>query len=168
MRCRQSSLFWRSAQSNALGCSGVGGRNLISEDIGLKLEKVTLEDLEICKNISIDKENATIVHGASKPANIEGCIKQIRAEISEVKSDYNREKLQELLANLIDGEAVIRIESAMEIEMKKRKHGWKDALNATRAAVGFVRCINALSHEQLPGLVGSDIIPEEVILLFSE
>ncbi len=136
------------------------GGNLISEDIGLKLENVTLEDLGTCKSITIDKENTTIVDGAGNPADIEGRIKQIRTEIGETKSDYDREKLQERLAKLVGGVAVIKIGAATEVEMKEKKARLEDALHATRAAVeegiipgggvGFIRSINALIDVQLP------------------
>ncbi|MBF0103340.1 MAG: chaperonin GroEL [Desulfobacterales bacterium] len=130
------------------------GGNLISEDIGVKLEKVKLNDLGRCKTVKIDKDNTTIVDGAGSRKDLEGRIKQIRAEIEDTKSDYDREKLQERLAKLIGGVAVINIGAATETEMKEKKARVEDALNATRAAVeegvvpgggvALIRCLSAL------------------------
>ncbi|MBW2170187.1 MAG: chaperonin GroEL, partial [Deltaproteobacteria bacterium] len=111
-----------------------GGR-VISEDLGLKLENVTLNDLGSAKTINIDKDNTTIVDGGGKRSDLEGRVKQIRAQIDETTSDYDREKLQERLAKLIGGVAVINVGAATEIEMKEKKARVEDALNATRAAV---------------------------------
>src|SRR5262250_2457557 len=111
-----------------------GGR-VIAEELGMKLENVTLQDLGRCKRIVVDKDNTTIVDGAGKKADIEGRIKQIRAQIEETTSDYDREKLQERLAKLVGGVAVIRVGAATEIEMKEKKARVEDALHATRAAV---------------------------------
>jgi chaperonin GroEL len=111
-----------------------GGR-LIAEELGLKLENVTLKDLGRCKRIVVDKDNTTIIDGAGKKADIEGRIKQIRAQIEETTSDYDREKLQERLAKLVGGVAVIRVGAATEVEMKEKKARVEDAMHATRAAV---------------------------------
>ncbi|MBI4125963.1 MAG: chaperonin GroEL [Deltaproteobacteria bacterium] len=111
------------------------GGKLISEDLGFKLENVTLEHLGQCKRATIDKDNTTLVDGAGKKADIEGRIKQIRAQIEETTSDYDREKLQERLAKLVGGVAVINVGAATETEMKEKKARVEDALHATRAAV---------------------------------
>ena len=101
----------------------------------MKLENITLQDLGRCKRIVVDKDNTTLVDGAGKKADIEGRIKQIRAQIEETTSDYDREKLQERLAKLVGGVAVVRVGAATEIEMKEKKARVEDALHATRAAV---------------------------------
>jgi chaperonin GroEL len=111
------------------------GGNVISEDLGIKLENVTLNDLGQAKRITIDKENTTIVEGAGATEDIEGRVRQIRAQIDETTSDYDREKLQERLAKLVGGVAVINVGAATESEMKEKKARVEDALNATRAAV---------------------------------
>src|SRR5208283_3804166 len=108
---------------------------VIVEELGIKLETVTLQDLGRAKRIVIDKDNTTIIDGAGKKADIEGRIKQIRAQIEETTSDYDREKLQERLAKLVGGVAVIRVGAATEMEMKEKKARVEDALHATRAAV---------------------------------
>jgi len=137
-----------------------GGR-VISEDLGLKLENITLNDLGTAKTINIDKDNTTIVDGGGSRKDLEGRVKQIRAQIDETTSDYDREKLQERLAKLIGGVAVINVGAATEIEMKEKKARVEDALNATRAAVeegivpgggvALLRGIKALSKLQLEG-----------------
>ena len=111
------------------------GGQAISEDLGIKLENVTLNMLGRAKKVMIDKENTTIVNGAGKKADIEARISQIKAQIEETTSDYDREKLQERLAKLAGGVAVIRVGGATEIEVKEKKDRVEDALNATRAAV---------------------------------
>jgi chaperonin GroEL len=111
-----------------------GGR-LITEDLGLKLENLGLEDLGKAKRITIDKENTTIVEGSGKQADIQGRVSQIRRQIEETTSDYDREKLQERLAKLAGGVAVIHVGAATETEMKEKKARVEDALHATRAAV---------------------------------
>jgi chaperonin GroEL len=111
-----------------------GGR-LIAEDLGIKLETVTLKDLGRAKRVVIDKDNTTIVDGAGKKSDIEARVKQIRAQIEETTSDYDREKLQERLAKLVGGVAVIHVGAATETEMKEKKARVEDALHATRAAV---------------------------------
>ena len=130
------------------------GGQVVSEDLGIKLENLTLQDLGKAKRVTIDKDNSTIVDGAGSRAALEGRVKQIRAQIEETSSDYDREKLQERLAKLIGGVAVINVGAATETEMKEKKARVEDALNATRAAVeegivpgggvALVRCIEAL------------------------
>src|ERR1700680_2909106 len=128
------------------------GGKVIAEELGIKLENVTLQDLGRAKRIVVDKDNTTIIDGAGKKVDIEGRIKQIRAQIDETTSDYDREKLQERLAKLVGGVAVIRVGAATEMEMKEKKARVEDALHATRAAVeegvvpgGGVALIRALS-----------------------
>ncbi|MFN7684711.1 MAG: chaperonin GroEL [Oligoflexia bacterium] len=111
-----------------------GGR-VISEDMGHKLEATRLEDLGTAKKITIDKDNTTIVDGAGKKADVDARVKQIRGQIEETTSDYDREKLQERLAKLVGGVAVVNVGAATEVEMKEKKARVEDALNATRAAV---------------------------------
>ena len=111
------------------------GGQLISDDLGMKLESVTLKMLGRAKKVVIDNENTTIVNGAGKKADIEARLNQIKAQVEETTSDYDREKLQERLANLAGGVAIIRVGGATEIEVKEKKDRVEDALNATRAAV---------------------------------
>src|SRR5512136_1461084 len=111
------------------------GGQVISEDLGIKLENIRLDDLGKCKKVVVDKENTTIIEGAGKDKEIEGRIKQIRTQIDETTSDYDREKLQERLAKLAGGVAVIKVGAPTEIAMKEKKARVEDALNATRAAV---------------------------------
>jgi chaperonin GroEL len=111
------------------------GGNVISEDLGIKLENVTLEMLGTAKKVTIEKENTTIVDGAGSKADIQGRIAQIKAQIEETTSDYDREKLQERLAKLAGGVAVIRVGGATEVEVKEKKDRVDDAMHATRAAV---------------------------------
>jgi chaperonin GroEL len=130
------------------------GGKVIAEELGIKLENVTLNDLGRAKRIVVDKDNTTVIDGAGKKADIEGRIKQIRAQVEETTSDYDREKLQERLAKLVGGVAVIRVGAATEIEMKEKKARVEDALHATRAAVeegvvpgggvALIRCLSAL------------------------
>jgi chaperonin GroEL len=137
------------------------GGQLISEDLGLKLENVTLNDLGSAKRVSMDKDNTTIVDGGGSRKALEGRVKQIRAQIDETTSDYDREKLQERLAKLIGGVAVINVGAATEMEMKEKKDRVEDALNATRAAVeegivpgggvAFVRAVKALEKFEASG-----------------
>ncbi len=136
-----------------------GGR-VISEDIGIKLEAVTLEDLGQAKRITIDKDNSTIVDGAGSKKDIEGRVSQIRVQIEETTSDYDREKLQERLAKLVGGVAVIKVGAATETEMKEKKARVEDALHATRAAVeegivpgggvAYLRTLKALAKVEAP------------------
>jgi chaperonin GroEL len=111
------------------------GGKAITEDLGIKLENIKLEDLGKAKKIVVDKDNTTLVEGAGKSSVIEGRIKQIRAQIEETTSDYDREKLQERLAKLAGGVAVVKVGAATETAMKEKKARVEDALNATRAAV---------------------------------
>ncbi len=111
------------------------GGKVISEDLGIKLENVQISDLGRAKKITIDKDNTTIVEGGGKPADIQGRVKTIRAQIDETSSDYDREKLQERLAKLVGGVAVIKVGAATETEMKEKKARVEDAMHATRAAV---------------------------------
>lgn len=146
-----------------------GGR-FISEDLGIKLEGVKLEDLGRCKRVTIDKENTTIVEGAGKGSDIQGRIAQIRRQIEETTSDYDREKLQERLAKLAGGVAVINVGAATETEMKEKKARVEDALHATRAAVeegivpgggvALIRCQAALDSMKVTGdaAIGVDIV----------
>ena len=130
------------------------GGQVISEELGLKLENAKLEDLGRAKRVTVDKDNTTIVDGAGKKEDIEARIQQIRAQIEETTSDYDREKLQERLAKLVGGVAVISVGAATETEMKEKKARVEDALNATKAAVeegivpgggvAFLRCIDDL------------------------
>ena len=137
------------------------GGQVISEDLGIKLENITLKDLGGAKRVTVDKDNTTIVDGKGTRTALEGRVKQIRAQIDETTSDYDREKLQERLAKLIGGVAVINVGAATEIEMKEKKDRVEDALNATRAAVeegvvagggvAYLRCLKALEKVELPG-----------------
>jgi len=111
------------------------GGKAIMEETGIKLEGITLEDLGRAKRVSVDKDNTTIIDGAGTPKNIEGRIKQLRAQVEETTSDYDREKLQERLAKLAGGVAIIKVGAATETEMKEKKARVEDALHATRAAV---------------------------------
>ena len=137
------------------------GGTVISEEVGLTLEGASLEDLGTAKRVSATKENTTIVDGAGAKADIEGRIKQIRAEIEETTSDYDREKLQERLAKLAGGVAVIKVGAATEVEMKEKQARTEDALHSTRAAVeegivagGGVALVRAL--QKIEGLTGSN------------
>jgi chaperonin GroEL len=146
-----------------------GGKSL-TEDLGIKLENVHIEDLGKAKKIVIDKDNTTIVEGAGKAAGIEGRVKQIRVQIDETTSDYDREKLQERLAKLVGGVAVIKVGAATETEMKEKKARVEDAMHATRAAVeegivpgggvAFLRSIPALEKLKLEGdeAIGVNIV----------
>ncbi len=145
-----------------LGDIGVlTGGQVISEDLGIKLENVTSNDLGKCKTVKIDKDDTTLIEGAGKKSEIEGRVRQLRSQIEETTSDYDREKLQERLAKLIGGVAVIRIGAATETEMKEKKARVEDALNATRAAVeegivpgggvALIRCMKALDKIDASG-----------------
>jgi chaperonin GroEL len=135
------------------------GGQVVSEDLGIKLENLTVQDLGTAKRITIDKDNTTVVDGAGSRSALEGRVKQIRAQIEESTSDYDREKLQERLAKLIGGVAVINVGAATETEMKEKKARVEDALNATRAAVeegivpgggvALVRCLDALGKMRI-------------------
>ena len=150
------------------------GGQVISEDLGVKLENVTLNDLGTAKRISIDKDNTTIVDGGGSRDALEGRVKQIRAQIDETTSDYDREKLQERLAKLIGGVAVINVGAATEIEMKEKKDRVEDALNATRAAVeegivpgggvALIRALKGLEKVKLSGeeQLGVDLVKRAI------
>jgi chaperonin GroEL len=141
------------------------GGKVITEDLGIKLENVRIEDLGRAKRLVVDKENTTIVEGAGKKADIQGRIGQIRREIDETTSDYDREKLQERLAKLAGGVAVINVGAATETEMKEKKARVEDALHATRAAVeegivpgGGVAYIRSLATlDKLAGTLDGDV-----------
>jgi chaperonin GroEL len=137
------------------------GGKVVSEDLGIKLENLTLEDLGTAKRLTINKDNTTIVDGGGSRKSLEGRVKQLRVQIEETTSDYDREKLQERLAKLIGGVAVINVGAATETEMKEKKGRVEDALNATRAAVeegivpgggvAYIRALKALENLKLPG-----------------
>src|SRR5947209_7638264 len=137
------------------------GGKAIFEETGIKLEGVKLDDLGRAKRVSIDKDNTTIVDGAGASAAIAGRIKQLRTQIDETTSDYDREKLQERLAKLAGGVAVIKVGAATETEMKEKKARVEDALHATRAAVeegivpgggvALLRAASGLEDQKLPG-----------------
>jgi chaperonin GroEL len=137
------------------------GGQMISEELGIKLETISLKDLGSAKRIVIDKDNTTIVDGAGDKKDIEGRVKQIRAQIDETTSDYDREKLQERLAKLVGGVAIINVGAATETEMKEKKARVEDALNATKAAVeegiipgggvAYLRCVPKLDELKLEG-----------------
>jgi len=139
------------------------GGKVISEDIGLKLENVGLNDLGRCKQVTIDKDNTTIVDGAGSRADIEGRVKQIRTQIEETTSDYDREKLQERLAKLVGGVAVIKVGAATELEMKEKKARVEDALHATRAAVeeGIVPGGGVALLRSIPALEKVDLADQD-------
>ena len=111
-----------------------GGR-LLSEDLGVKLENIKIEDLGSAKKVTIDKDKTTLIEGAGTKAAIEGRVKQLRAQAEDASSDYDREKLQERLAKLLGGIAVIKVGAATETEMKEKKARVEDAMHATKAAV---------------------------------
>ena len=135
------------------------GGQVLSEELGLKLENIKLTDLGRAKRVTIDKDNTTIVEGYGDPKKIEGRVKQIKAQIEETTSDYDREKLQERLAKIVGGVAVINVGAATETEMKEKKARVEDALHATKAAVeegivpgggvAFLRCVKALDSLKL-------------------
>jgi chaperonin GroEL len=150
-----------------------GGR-AITEDLGIKLENIKMEDLGRAKKVTIDKDNTTIVEGDGKQSAIEGRVKQIRTQIDETTSDYDREKLQERLAKLVGGVAVIKVGAATETEMKEKKARVEDAMHATKAAVeegivpgggvALLRCLKPLDSLKLHGdqKVGADIVRRAV------
>jgi chaperonin GroEL len=146
------------------------GGKAITEDLGIKLENIQLQDLGRAKKITIDKDNTTIVEGKGKSTEIEGRVKEIRSQIEKTTSDYDREKLQERLAKLVGGVAVIKVGAATETEMKEKKARVEDAMHATRAAVeegivpgggvALVRCVTAVEKLKLAEdeQVGSNIV----------
>lgn len=146
------------------------GGKVISEDLGIKLENIKMNDLGQAKRITVDKDNTTVVDGAGDKDDIEARVKQIRVQIDETTSDYDREKLQERLAKIIGGVAVINVGASTETEMKEKKARVEDALNATRAAVeegivpgggvAYLRCLAALEKLKMEGdkKIGVDIV----------
>jgi chaperonin GroEL len=150
------------------------GGKAITEDLGLKLENIKIEDLGKAKKVTIDKDNTTIVEGGGTPAAIEGRVKQLRAQVEDTTSDYDREKLQERLAKLVGGVAVIKVGAATETEMKEKKARVEDAMHATKAAVeegivpgggvALLRAAKALDKLKLEGdqLVGLQIIKRAI------
>ena len=130
------------------------GGKAITEDLGIKLENVQMADLGQAKKVTIDKDNTTIVEGKGKPGEIEGRVKEIRSQVEKTTSDYDREKLQERLAKLVGGVAIIKVGAATETEMKEKKARVEDAMHATRAAVeegivpgggvALMRCADAI------------------------
>ncbi|HEV8130544.1 MAG TPA: chaperonin GroEL [Acidobacteriota bacterium] len=147
------------------------GGKVISEDLGIKLENVRTEDLGRAKKLTIDKDNTTIVEGAGKQSDISGRVKQIRTQIEETTSDYDREKLQERLAKLVGGVAVIKVGAATETELKERKARVEDAMHATKAAaeegivpgggVAFLRAIKAL--DKVKDLHGDEAVGVSIV-----
>jgi len=150
------------------------GGKVIAEEMGSKLENAQIEDMGSAKRIVIDKDNTTLIDGAGERASLEGRVKQIRAQIDETSSDYDREKLQERLAKLVGGVAVIKVGAATETEMKEKKARVEDALNATRAAVeegivpgggvAYIRTLPALEKVKLEGdmNVGLNIVKKAI------
>jgi chaperonin GroEL len=146
------------------------GGKAITEDLGIKLENVQLADMGRAKRIVIDKDNTTIVEGKGKHTEIEGRVKEIRAQVEKTTSDYDREKLQERLAKLVGGVAVIKVGAATETEMKEKKARVEDAMHATRAAVeegivpgggvALLRCADAVEALKLEGdeKIGANIV----------
>ncbi|RMG59414.1 MAG: chaperonin GroEL [Deltaproteobacteria bacterium] len=151
------------------------GGKAICEEMGIKLEAIKLEDLGRAKRVIVDKDNTTIIDGAGKKSDIEARVKQIRAQIEETTSEYDREKLQERLAKLVGGVAVINVGAATETEMKEKKARVEDALNATRAAVeegilpgggvALVRCSKVIDDLKLEGeqKAGADIVKRALL-----
>ena len=147
------------------------GGQVISEDLGLKLENVKLTDLGRAKRVTIDKDNTTIVEGHGDPKKIEARVKQIKAQVQETTSDYDREKLQERLAKIVGGVAVINVGAATETEMKEKKARVEDALHATKAAVeegivpgggvALLRCVSAL--ENLKGIPAEQMVGVTIV-----
>jgi chaperonin GroEL len=150
-----------------------GGRAL-TEDLGIKLENIKLEDLGKAKKVTIDKDNTTIVEGSGVQSAIEGRVKQIRTQVDETSSDYDREKLQERLAKLVGGVAVIKVGAATETEMKEKKARVEDAMHATKAAVeegivpgggvALIRASRVLDNLKLPGdqQIGVNIVKRAI------
>src|SRR5258707_1365352 len=151
-----------------------GGKS-ITEDLGIKLENVTVSDLGQAKKITIDKDNTTIIEGKGKPGDVQGRVKEIRSQIDKTTSDYDREKLQERLAKLVGGVAVIKVGAATETEMKEKKDHVEDAMHATRAAVeegivpgggvALARCVSALDKLKVEGdeQIGVNIVKRALV-----
>ena len=150
------------------------GGKAVTEDLGIKLESVKLDDLGQAKKITIDKDNTTIIEGAGTPTAIEGRVKQLRAQVEDTTSDYDREKLQERLAKLVGGVAIIKVGAATETEMKEKKARVEDAMHATKAAVeegivpgggvALLRAAKALQTLKLEGdeQLGVDIVARAI------
>jgi chaperonin GroEL len=150
------------------------GGKAITEDLGIKLENVQMSDLGQAKRITVDKDNTTVVEGKGKHSEIEGRVKEIRSQIDKTTSDYDREKLQERLAKLVGGVAVIKVGAATETEMKEKKARVEDAMHATRAAVeegivpgggvALARCVKALDALKLEGdeQIGVNIVKRAI------
>jgi chaperonin GroEL len=146
-----------------------GGR-AITEDLGIRLEHVTMADLGSAKKVTIDKDTTTLIEGAGAAAAIEGRVAQIRAEIEDTTSDYDREKLQERLAKLVGGVAVIKVGAATETEMKEKKARVEDAMHATKAAVeegivagGGVALLRAAASLDALGLTGDQLVGVQIV-----
>ena len=146
------------------------GGKVVSEELGIKLENITLDDLGTAKRVTVDKDNTTIVDGGGDRKDLEGRVKQLRVQVDETTSDYDREKLQERLAKLIGGVAVINVGAATETEMKEKKDRVEDAMNATRAAVeegivvgGGVAFIRAMKVLDTLGLEGDEQLGAKVV-----
>ncbi len=151
------------------------GGKAITEDLGIKLENVKMEDLGQAKKVTIDKDNTTIIEGKGKHADVEGRVKEIRGQIDKTTSDYDREKLQERLAKLVGGVAVIKVGAATETEMKEKKARVEDAMHATRAAVeegivpgggvALARCVSALDKLKVEGdeQIGVNIVKRALV-----
>ena len=177
-RCRPRPSRRRASAIAARPCSRTSrcspAARAITEDLGIKLENIKLEDLGKAKKVTIDKDNTTIVEGAGAQSAIEGRVKQIRTQVEETTSDYDREKLQERLAKLVGGVAVIKVGAATETEMKEKKARVEDAMHATKAAVeegivpgggvALIRAGKALDGLKLEGdqKVGVDIIRKAI------
>jgi len=151
------------------------GGKFITEDLGIKLESITLEDLGRAKSIVVSQENTTVVAGSGKPSEVQGRVNQLRRQIEETTSDYDKEKLQERLAKLAGGVAIINVGAATETEMKEKKARVEDALHATRAAVeegivpgggvALIRCLSVLEGLKLPDgdeQIGVDIVKRAI------
>ena len=146
----------------------------VTEDLGIRLESIKMDDLGQAKKITIDKDNTTIIDGAGNVAAIEGRVKQLRAQVEDTTSDYDREKLQERLAKLVGGVAIIKVGAATETEMKEKKARVEDALHATKAAVeegivpgggvALLRAAKALAHLKLGGdqQIGVNIVARAI------
>jgi len=151
------------------------GGKAITEDLGIKLENVKMEDLGQAKKVTIDKDNTTIIEGKGKHADVEGRVKEIRGQIDKTTSDYDREKLQERLAKLVGGVAIIKVGAATETEMKEKKARVEDAMHATRAAVeegivpgggvALARCVSALDKLKVEGdeQIGVNIVKRALV-----
>jgi chaperonin GroEL len=147
----------------------------VTEDLGIKLESITLKDLGSAKKVTIDKDNTTIIEGAGKSAAIEGRVKQLRAQVEDTTSDYDREKLQERLAKLVGGVAIIKVGAATETEMKEKKARVEDAMHATKAAVeegivpgGGVALVRACASLKNLKLEGDEQIGVKIIIRAAE